>query len=75
MAKIFAGELGNEPKSQSKWKGNKTVKKILNSYKGQFATNSLDLFCVLMGEEIIFQIFLASFSHTSDKTAKEVIHW
>lgn len=38
-AKIFAGELGNEPKSQIMW--------ILNSYREQFAISFLDLFYML----------------------------
>lgn len=38
-AKSFAGELGNEQKSQSMW--------ILNSNREQFAISFLDLFCML----------------------------
>lgn len=38
-AKIFAGELGNEPESQIMW--------ILNSYREQFAISFLDLFYML----------------------------
>lgn len=57
-AKIFAGELGNEPESQIMW--------ILNSYREQFAISFLDLFYMLKWEKNNFlNLFLANLSHAS----------